>query len=87
VRMADTLGRGIARSTVSEWLHSGWVIVLITAIGPLSLATAYDYLGGYATGLALFALITAARAVVELACQPPAVLSGHLLRDSAGTPP
>lgn len=41
------------------------------AFGPLPLALAFDYLGGYVPGLVLFGLMTAVSAALGLACRPP----------------
>jgi sugar phosphate permease len=56
------------------------------AIGPLPLAVAFDYLGGYSTGLVLFALLTGASALAGLACRPPSARSRPLHQPTAGTP-
>ena len=57
------------------------------AIGPLPLALAFDYLGGYAPGLVLFGLLMVLSAALGFACRPPRALFVRAASGPEGTPP
>jgi hypothetical protein len=52
------------------------VKMISAAVGPLPLALAFDYLGGFGPGLLLFAVMALGAAVLSVWCRPPVALAG-----------